>query len=100
MTISPYMLGLIMEADQSGRPWTGEFMTNPDAVEFVAAMTEAKQQIVPLFLGRHLIAMGVKPGVGMGVILRAIAEAQVEGIVTNFAEAQAMAEAMIGEGEK
>jgi hypothetical protein len=36
----------------------------------------------------------------MGVILRAIAEAQVEGIVTNFAEAQAMAEAMIGEGEK
>lgn len=97
MTISPYMLGLIMEADQSGRPWTGEFMTNPDAIEFVAAMTEAKAQIVPLFQGRHLIAMGMKPGKEMGIILKAIAEAQVEGIVTNFAEAQAMAALIMGE---
>lgn len=96
MTISPYMLGLIMEADQSGRPWTGEFMTNPDAVDFIAGMTEAKAQIKPLFQGRDLIAMGMKPGVGMGVILKAIAEAQVEGNVTTFAEAQAMAAGMIG----
>lgn len=95
MTISPYMLSLIMAADQSGRPWTGEFMTNPDAVDFIAAMTEAKEQITPIFQGRDLIAMGMQPGKAMGVILRAIAEAQMEGTVTTKAQAQAMADAMV-----
>lgn len=96
---TPQMLGWIMEADYNGRPWTGEFTMPEDGFDFIAsmtkAMTEAKEAIQPILMGRHLIEMGVKPGPKMGHILRLVQAAQVEGIVTDFEQAQAYARTLI-----
>ena len=45
----------------------------------------------PLLLGRDLIAMGMKPGVEFGKILKRVYEAQLDGKVTTKEEAQALA---------
>lgn len=92
---TPRMLGLIMEADYSGRPWVGEFVTPEDAVAFVAAMEEAQSAIAPLLMGRHLIDIGVKPGPVMGRILRAVSAAQIDGEVASFDDALALAHHLI-----
>ena len=41
-----------------------------------------------LLLGRHLLEMGVRPGPQMGQILQAVYEMQLDGRVTNLAEAE------------
>lgn len=92
---TPQMLGWIMEADHSGRPWTGEFMMPQDGIDFIAGMTKAKEAIQPILMGRHLIEMGVKPGPQMGHILRMVQAAQVEGTVTDFEQAQAYARSIM-----
>ena len=50
----------------------------------------------PLVLGRHLVALGVAPGPGMGEILRAVYEQQLDGTVTTLAEAQSAARLVVG----
>lgn len=91
-----------MEWDYNGRPWTGEFTMPEDGFDFIAsmtkAMTEAKEAIQPILMGRHLIDMGVKPGPKMGHILRLVQAAQVEGIVMDFEQAQAYARTLIQQG--
>jgi tRNA nucleotidyltransferase (CCA-adding enzyme) len=49
----------------------------------------------PLLLGRHLLAMGIKPGPRMGEITRAVYEMQLDGRVTSLEEAQAAAQGII-----
>ena len=50
-----------------------------------------------LLLGGHLIAMGVAPGPGMGRILNAVYERQLDGEVTTVEEAMAAARNLLGE---
>src|SRR6185369_2799579 len=45
----------------------------------------------PILLGRHLLALGLKPGPRVGEILKAIYEQQMDGAVTNLDEALAAA---------
>ena len=47
----------------------------------------------PILLGRHLLALGVKPGPRVGEILKAVYERQMDGAVTNLDEALAPARA-------
>jgi tRNA nucleotidyltransferase (CCA-adding enzyme) len=49
----------------------------------------------PILLGRHLLEMGVPPGPRMGEILKAVYERQLDGRVTNLAEAREEAGKMI-----
>ncbi|OFW21996.1 MAG: hypothetical protein A3H97_02710 [Acidobacteria bacterium RIFCSPLOWO2_02_FULL_65_29] len=49
----------------------------------------------PILLGRHLLALGVKPGPRMGEILRAVYEQQLDGTVTTMEEAIATARTLI-----
>jgi tRNA nucleotidyltransferase (CCA-adding enzyme) len=49
----------------------------------------------PILLGRHLIEMGVEPGPGMGEILRAVYELQLDGAVTTLDEARDRARPLI-----
>jgi tRNA nucleotidyltransferase (CCA-adding enzyme) len=49
----------------------------------------------PLLLGRHLIALGLKPGPRMGEILKAVYEQQLDGIVTSLDGAIASARQFI-----
>ena len=46
----------------------------------------------PLLLGRHLLALGLKPGPRVGAILKQVYERQLDGQVTTVDEAQALAE--------
>jgi tRNA nucleotidyltransferase (CCA-adding enzyme) len=41
----------------------------------------------PILLGRHLLALGLKPGPRIGEILKAIYELQMDGAITNLDEA-------------
>ena len=91
---TPYMLGLMIEADASGRPWTGEFIMPAEAVAFVAEMVEAAEAVQPILMGRHLTPH-MRPGPGMGNVLRAVHAAQIEGTVRDLAGAMALAMSLI-----
>jgi tRNA nucleotidyltransferase (CCA-adding enzyme) len=92
------MIRAIMEIDHSARPWTGEWVMSEEAQAFAEAMVEAKAAIVPFVQGRDMIAMGMQPGPEMGRVIRAVAEAQVEGTVASREAAMAMAMGMIAKG--
>lgn len=72
-------LGRLVEADHSGRPPLAK--GNPLSVwvdkanELGVSVGEAK----PILMGKHLIAMGMKPSVLMGDILKRALEAQLDG---------------------
>lgn len=46
----------------------------------------------PILLGRHLLALGIRPGPAMGLVLKAVYEQQLDGTVTTLEEAVAAAE--------
>jgi tRNA nucleotidyltransferase (CCA-adding enzyme) len=50
----------------------------------------------PILLGRHLIELGVTPGPRMGEILKAVYEAQLDGIVVTLDDAKAAARKALG----
>lgn len=91
---TPRMLGLLMEADASGRPWTGEFIVPAEAVAFIAEMETAVEAVQPILMGRHL-KDHMRPGPDMGNVLRAVHAAQIEGAVQDFASAMALAMSLI-----
>jgi tRNA nucleotidyltransferase (CCA-adding enzyme) len=49
----------------------------------------------PILLGRHLLELGMRPGPAMGDILKAVYEQQLDGKVTDLAEAIAAARALM-----
>ena len=49
----------------------------------------------PILLGRHLLALGMQPGPRVGEILKAVYEQQMDGQVTNLAEAIAAANPLL-----
>ncbi|HET6863367.1 MAG TPA: HD domain-containing protein [Pyrinomonadaceae bacterium] len=51
----------------------------------------------PILLGRHLLEMGLKPGVRIGEITSAIYEMQLDGRVRSIEEAKSAARTLIGE---
>lgn len=54
------------------------------------------QPPAPLLLGRHVLALGLKPGPRVGEICRAVYEEQLDGKVTDLDQAIARAKALIG----
>ena len=49
----------------------------------------------PILMGRHLLALGARPGPGVGSILRRVYERQLDGAVTTLEEATAEARALL-----
>jgi tRNA nucleotidyltransferase (CCA-adding enzyme) len=49
----------------------------------------------PILLGRHLLALGLKPGPRVGEILKAVYEKQMDGTVTTLDEATAEARRLL-----
>ena len=70
----------VAAADDEGRP---PFPRDPAALEWLSAQAErlrvADSAPKPLVMGRDLIALGMKPGVEFGRILKAAYEAQLDG---------------------
>jgi tRNA nucleotidyltransferase (CCA-adding enzyme) len=49
----------------------------------------------PILLGRHLLALGLKPGPRIGEILKAVYEQQLDGLVENLEQAIAAAKRIL-----
>ena len=50
----------------------------------------------PILLGRHLLALGLKPGPRVGEILKAVYDQQMDGAVTTLDEGLAAAQRLLG----
>ena len=81
----------VAAADDAGRP---PFPRTPEALEWLAA--EAERLKVkdaapkPLIQGRHLIALGMEPGVSFGRVLKVCYEAQLDGKITSLEQGLAI----------
>ena len=80
------LLARVAESDCRGR--TGEFDCSGIRWFLERARELGVQHAAPepLLLGRHLLALGVRPGPRMGVILRQVYERQLDGRVTSIEE--------------
>jgi len=89
------LLARLATADCVGR--TGEF--DCTAMEWFLARARSlgveHRPPGPLLLGRHLLALGVAPGPGMGDILREVYERQLDGEVASLEQALAAAERIL-----
>lgn len=96
------LLCRVSRADNMGRnaPWvpsTIRFTPEPQDW-FIAKARELAVEAkppAPILLGRHLIALGVKPSPQMGQILAAVYEQQLDGTVRDLAEAENAARAYL-----
>lgn len=72
----------VIEADHSGRPPLTAGL--PESAGIIKDMAEAMgNEVKPIMMGRHMLAMGFKPGPAMGVVLKAAFEAQLDGEFDN-----------------
>lgn len=83
-------------ADCHGRGGTFDCSNMDWFIERARSLGVEHQPPTPILLGRHLIELGVTPGPGMGKILRAVYELQLDGVVTTLDEARAEAQKTIG----
>ncbi len=88
---SIHMLARLVEADSSGRPPLPKGLppTMAAIVEIARTLAAADAVPAPLLRGRHLLALGLKPGPRVGEILRAAYEAQLDGAFGTLDEARA-----------
>jgi tRNA nucleotidyltransferase (CCA-adding enzyme) len=93
------LLYRVARADCLGR--AGDF--KPEAEEwFITRARElgvAERAPEPLLMGRHLLALGLKPGPRVGEIARAVFDLQLDGEVATLDQAVAAARSMIGEDD-
>lgn len=91
------LLARVAESDCLGR--TGQF----DCTGIQWFLTRARELGVeheapkPFLLGRHLLELGVKPGPGMGEILKQVYERQLDGRVTSVEEGIQSAREILGQ---
>ena len=73
------MWSAVVEADASGRPPKPAY--NPVArwVSVAESLAVTDERPTAIMMGRHLLPLGYEPGPGMGAILRAAFEAQLDG---------------------
>jgi len=92
------LLARLAEADCRGR--TGEFDCSAMAWFLGRARALGVEHEAPrhLLLGRHLLALGLKPGPRIGEIIRAVYERQLDGEVATTDEAIAAARRILEGG--
>lgn len=81
------LLARLAESDCNGRGGAFDCSFGQWFLDRVATLGVEHAPPAPLLLGRHLMALGVPPGRGMGEILRAVYELQLDGTVTTLEEA-------------
>jgi len=77
----------VCRADHGGRPpLPPDFPAGDWLLEAAAALHLQNEGPRPLVLGRHLIELGMKPGISFGPVLDACFEAQLEGTFSDLEE--------------
>lgn len=90
------LLARLAEADCLGRrPGGFDCSAMPWFLERARALGVQHAAPPPLLLGRHLLALGVPPGPGLGRILKAVYERQLDGEVSSLDEAIAWARRLL-----
>jgi tRNA nucleotidyltransferase (CCA-adding enzyme) len=90
------LLARVAKSDCQGRqPGRFDCTAMDWFLERARALGVSNRPPEPILLGRHLLALGVKPGPRVGEILKAVYEQQMDGAVTNVDEAIAAAAALI-----
>ncbi len=90
------LLARMAEADCTGRAGTFDCSAMSWFLGRARALGVEHGPPKPLLLGRHLLALGLKPGPGVGVVLRQVYERQLDGQITTVEQAQALAAAILG----
>jgi tRNA nucleotidyltransferase (CCA-adding enzyme) len=92
------LLARFARADCKGR--TGEFDCSAMDwfLERARALGVEHRPPAPILLGRHVLAMGFKPGPAVGRIVKAVYERQLDGAVTDLDSALAEARAIVADG--
>jgi tRNA nucleotidyltransferase (CCA-adding enzyme) len=78
------LLARFARADCTGRTGTFDCSGIDWFIERARSLGVEHRPPAPILLGRHLIELGVAPGPGMGEILRAVYELQLDGAVTSL----------------
>jgi tRNA nucleotidyltransferase (CCA-adding enzyme) len=90
------LLARVARADCLGRTGTFDCSAMDWFIERARALGVEHQPPPPLLLGRHVLALGVTPGPGVGVVLAAVYERQLDGDVRTLDEAIAEARRHLG----
>ena len=90
------LLARLARADCQGRTGAFDCSAMDWFLERARALGVEHRPPVPILMGRHLLAMGLQPGPGVGRILKAVYEQQLDGAVTTLDEALAAARTALG----
>jgi tRNA nucleotidyltransferase (CCA-adding enzyme) len=85
------LLARFARADCRGRTGAFDCSAMDWFLERAKALGVEHRPPAPILMGRHLLAMGLEPGPGVGRILKAVYERQLDGSVTGLDEALAAA---------
>jgi tRNA nucleotidyltransferase (CCA-adding enzyme) len=90
------LLARVAKSDCEGRhPGTFDCSAMDWFLERARALGVEHRPPPPILLGRHLLALGLKPGPRVGGILKAVYEQQMDGTITTLDDAIAAARAII-----
>jgi tRNA nucleotidyltransferase (CCA-adding enzyme) len=89
------LLARFARADCHGRGGRFDCSAMDWFIERARALGVEHAAPAPIVMGRHLIALGVAPGPGMGAILTQIYERQLDGEITTLDEGLAMARSLL-----
>jgi tRNA nucleotidyltransferase (CCA-adding enzyme) len=91
----PALLYRVARADCLGRHGDFPPVAMDWFLERVQRLEVAERPPRPILMGRHVVAMGVAPGPEVGRIVHAVYERQLDGAVTDLAQAEAAARELI-----
>jgi tRNA nucleotidyltransferase (CCA-adding enzyme) len=91
------LLARFAKADCHGRAGTFDCSDMDWFLERARSLGVEHAPPAPLVMGRHLLELGVRPGPGMGAILKALYERQLDGEITSLEEGIAAAKALLDE---
>lgn len=89
------LLARLARADCHGRTGAFDCSAMDWFIDRARALGVEHRPPAPILLGRHLLELGVEPGPRMGEILRAVYEAQLDGVVTTLGQGKEMASRLI-----
>jgi tRNA nucleotidyltransferase (CCA-adding enzyme) len=92
------LLARLAAADCNGRPGGFDCSAMEWFLERARSLGVEHEPPRPLLLGRHLLAMGLKPGPQVGAILRQVYERQLDGAITTVEEGIAAAREILEQG--